>query len=92
MPKIILTGYIIIPETELSVVKTQLPKHIELTRRERGCLLFDVVASSDNPCRLEVYEEFVDQRAFDAHQLRVATSTWAKVTKNAKRHYQITEA
>ncbi len=42
-----------------------------------------------NPLKFSVYEEFVDQAAFDLHQARVKSSRWGQVTQNVERHYQI---
>ena len=91
MGKVILSGYIDIPENELEIVKTALDKHIELTRNEAGCLIFEVTQSSELPTRFTVYEEFTDKAAFDSHQARVKASDWGRVTGNVKRTYSIEE-
>ena len=89
MSKIILEGHIIVPDADLETVKTALVTHIELTRQEAGCLVFEVAQDADNPNRFTVYEEFVDADAFKAHQQRVADSAWGVAAVNAERHYQI---
>ncbi|MFM2591242.1 putative quinol monooxygenase [Vibrio sp. TBV020] len=55
MSKVILSGYIEIPESELETVTTALDMHIELTREEAGCLIFEVTQSNDNPNRFFVF-------------------------------------
>ncbi len=92
MPKTILSGHIVVPDDNLSDVLAELPTHVELTRREKGCLRFEVVQDSENQNIFSVYEEFTDRFAFEAHQLRVRTSSWGKITVNVARHYKITEA
>lgn len=89
MSKVILSGYILVPDADLAVVEAELPRHIENTRQESGCLVFEVVRDEANPNRFEVYEEFTDQRAFEHHQQRVGRSRWGQVTSNVARHYQI---
>lgn len=42
MPKIILKGYIIVPNEDLEAVKTALLTHIKLTKNESGNLVFKV--------------------------------------------------
>ncbi len=91
MGKVILSGYIDIPENELEVVKTALDKHIELTRNEVGCLIFEVTQSSELSTRFTVYEEFTDKASFESHQARVKASDWGRVTGNVKRTYSIEE-
>nr|WP_319552276.1 antibiotic biosynthesis monooxygenase [uncultured Vibrio sp.] len=89
MSKVILKGYILVPESKLQVVKKELENHTRLTLLEAGCITFRVIQSAENSLRFDVYEEFVDEAAFEAHQVRVKESHWGKVTKNVERHYEI---
>ncbi len=89
MSKIILQGYIILPEAERDNITAALPGHISLTRQEPGCLIFEVTPDHDNPEKFYVYEEFNDQQAFDQHQKRVKQSLWGKITGKVERHYTI---
>lgn len=89
MSKIILQGTIEVPMSELTQVKAALESHIKLTRAEPGCLVFKVESAQDCPNRFHVYEEFIDQAAFEYHQNRVKQSDWGKVSQHAVRNYQI---
>ena len=89
MSKVILQGFIVIPDSDLEVVKSELLIHKKLTLKEAGCLIFTVTSDEVNPHKFSVYEEFIDQTAFDNHQTRVKSSKWGEVTKNVERHYQI---
>ncbi len=89
MAKVILQGFIVVPDSELEVVKSELIVHKRLTLEEAGCLIFTVTQDEVNPHKFTVYEEFVDQEAFDNHQSRVKSSEWGKVTKNVERNYQV---
>lgn len=73
------------------MVKDELATHIELTRKEVGCLVFEVIQDKDNVHRFTVYEEFTNRTSFAAHQDRVRKSRWGKVTAAVERHYQITD-
>lgn len=88
--KIVLQGYIVVPVDELAGILEALKTHIELTRAEPGCLVFDVMQDGDDQCRFDVYEEFVDKAAFETHQQRIADSDWGQVTHNVERHYEVT--
>lgn len=90
MPKIILQGYIEVPDADLEMVVLELPRHIELTRAEAGCLIFDIERDPASKTRFRVYEEFISQEAFDLHQQRVKASAWGSITGNVQRHYTIT--
>ena len=92
MPKVVLKGHIVVPETDLASVLAELPTHIALTHEEEGCLRFEVKQNPETGNVFSVYEEFSDRVAFEAHQRRVQASVWGKITVNAERHYQVTEA
>ena len=89
LAKVILQGFIVVPDSDLEVVKSELIIHKRLTLKESGFLTFTVTPDEVNPNKFSVYEEFIDQTAFDNHQARVKSSKWGEVTKNVERHYQI---
>ena len=91
MTKITLSGYIIVPPEELDTTLGAIAEHIHLSQNETGCMTFQLTQDPENPHRFTVYEEFCNRDAFDAHQQRIKNSHWGKVTRNVKRHYQITE-
>lgn len=84
-----LEGYIQVPEDRLDDVRTALVEHIKLTRAEPGCLRFEVVASQTKMGRFDVSEEFLDKAAFEAHQARVKSSDWGRITQGIPRDYEI---
>lgn len=86
---VILKGYLIVPDADLPAVLAELPHHIDATRQEEGCLIFEVSRDDDDANRFNVYEEFVDSAAFAVHQSRVSRSPWGEISKNAERHYQV---
>ncbi|MBL0480135.1 antibiotic biosynthesis monooxygenase [Aeromonas veronii] len=90
MSKVILKGFIVVPQAELTAVINELDNHIRLTRLEDGCLIFEVTQNEENQYRFDVYEEFKDQTTFDRHQLRVKSSKWGKVSVNVERYYEVT--
>jgi len=89
--KIILKGYIEVPDSDLDTIKEALSLHTELTQQEEGCLVFQVEQDKANRNVFSVYEEFIDRESFEAHQNRIKSSNWGKVSKNVLRHYQVIE-
>lgn len=77
-------------DQEAKIVRRHLPRHIELTRAESGCLHFDV-EQTDDPLVWTVSEKFVSQAAFDTHQARVGASDWGRATAGIKRDYVISQ-
>ena len=92
MTKITLSGHILVPQQDLADVQQALEEHIKLTREEAGCLTFKVTPNQHNPLRYEVYEEFIDQAAFDRHQARVKDSRWGDVARNVERFYSVSHS
>ena len=91
MSKVVLKGFILVPESELGLVKSELTNHKRLTLEEGGCITFQVTENPQNPLRFDVYEEFIDRAAFDYHQERVKASRWGMITTNIQRYYQVIE-
>ncbi|NVK55304.1 MAG: antibiotic biosynthesis monooxygenase [Alteromonadaceae bacterium] len=91
MSKVTLKGFILVPESDLELVKSELVNHKRLTLEEAGCITFSVVQNSESSLRFDVYEEFADKASFEEHQKRVKASYWGKVTVNVERHYEIVE-
>jgi quinol monooxygenase YgiN len=84
-----LTGWLVCRNAaEAAIVAAHLPKHIELTRAERGCLSFEV-AATDDPLVWTVEERFATEEAFAAHQARVAGSEWGRSTAGIERQYEV---
>lgn len=72
---------------QAELIKTLLPRHVQLTRSEPGCLRFDVFATED-PFVWQVDELFLDQSAFDAHQSRTKDSDWGQETAEISRDFR----
>lgn len=75
---------------EAETVRRHLPRHIELTHAEEGCLRFEVEPTED-PLVWTVTERFQDQASFAAHQARVRASPWGRATAGVPRDYVITD-
>ncbi|MDH5632151.1 MAG: antibiotic biosynthesis monooxygenase [Gammaproteobacteria bacterium] len=89
LSKAILKDFILEPEQDLERVKQELVRHIDLTRMEPGCLVFNAIQNTADPKRFEVYEEFVNRAAFSFHQHGVRGPAWGKITGNVVRCYEI---
>lgn len=88
MAKVVLKDHIIIPKTNRQVILDELKKHIDLTRQESGCLIFQITQDNSDVDKFWVYEEFVNKEAFDFHQARVRSSAWGVVSADVERHYE----
>ncbi len=89
MSKVTLKGFITVPDCDIFDVLNELPNHIALTRKEAGCLVFNITQDENDSFRFDVYEEFENKQSFEQHQSRVRSSEWGKITKNVERNYVI---
>ncbi len=74
---------------EADLVAQYLPKHIELTLAEPGCVSFEVTPT-ESPLVWRVEEHFADSDAFRTHQARVVASEWGTMTSEIARDYTVT--
>lgn len=89
MSEIHLAGQLVCAtDEEARVVSDHLPDHVKLTRDEPGCISFNVIQTTD-PLVWIVEERFIDQRVFEQHQRRVASSVWGRATVGIERRYSI---
>ena len=89
MNKVTVKGHIIVPEKDIQEVISALPEHIDLSLKEPGCLVFKVQQDVENKFKFNVYEEFVDQSAYELHRTRIRQSQWGQVTWNVARYYKV---
>jgi quinol monooxygenase YgiN len=88
-PQVVLSGQLVCAsDDEVAVVQQHLPRHIDLTRAEQGCISFDVHQTDDRRV-WQVDERFIDDAAFDAHQARVGASEWGRATAGIERRYSV---
>ena len=90
--RVSLKGLIHVPVPVPDEIRTALETHIDQTRKEKGCLQFNVVQSKDDKSVFEVSEVFVNKAAFDMHQQRVKTSDWGLVSKDLVREYVLSDS
>ncbi|KJZ20113.1 putative quinol monooxygenase [Loktanella sp. S4079] len=82
-----LTGTIVIPMDQLEELVPLLEEHIILTRKEPGCLHFDVTQDAETPELFHVSELFIDACAFDAHQRKGAQRRWGAASADLDRDF-----
>lgn len=85
---VILTGELTCrTEEQVDVVREFLPRQVELTCVEPGCLGCEVLPVTDSLTRT-VRERFIDESAFRAHRQGVATINWGRVTAGIECRYK----
>ncbi|MEW2012779.1 MULTISPECIES: putative quinol monooxygenase [Microbacterium] len=75
-------------QEEADAVRRHVDAHIERTRAEPGCLLFEITPLGGGRA-WSVEELWADAQAFRAHQRRTAESEWGRATAGIERRYRI---
>jgi len=84
-----LKGYVVVPKDILTAFIAAVPKHVELSRKEAGCLSFNLTQDDHDIYRFNLDEIFLNQPAFIHHQNRVKNTAWSRLTSQIERHYQV---
>ncbi|WP_273502529.1 putative quinol monooxygenase [Paracoccus sphaerophysae] len=80
-----LTGQLVCRDlAEMMVVLNHAPAHINASRAEPGCRMFDL-RQTDDPLVFAFAELFVDEAAYRAHQARTRASDWGAATADIAR-------
>ncbi len=86
---VIFAGHVDVPKARRHIIAQALPRHIELSRQEPGCLRFDIEADEQIAGRYHIHEVFKTPADFKAHQNRCDTSPWAAAIKGLDGCYLI---
>jgi len=76
-----LAGHIDVPPKRRTIIKEALPRHIKLSRREAGCLRFDITEDPQLAGRYHLVEVFKHKAAFETHKKRSAASDWSEAAQ-----------
>ena len=77
-----LTGQLVCRDlAEMMVVLNHAPAHINASRAEPGCRMFNL-RQTDDPLVFAFAGLFTDEAAYRAHQARSRASDWGDATKN----------
>lgn len=83
--EVTLTGKLVCRDmSEMLTVLDHAQSHIDASRAEAGCLLFEL-RQTDNPLVFEFAEHFASEEAYLAHQQRTRASAWGAATWGIER-------
>ena len=74
---------IIAKEDKIDLVKSELLKVVELTRKEQGCIEYIAHQEQDNSCNFLMYEIWESAELLEVHKNNTALSTYLETTKDA---------
>jgi len=73
---ILIAGFLKYSPGGIDLVRDEMEKVVEATRREDGCINYDFAIDIADPTRLIVYERWRDQEALERHTRSPHISAW----------------
>lgn len=62
----------------IQALRDEMQKFVEATRREDGCINYDLAIDTSDPTRLILFERWRDQKALDGHFNSPHMAAWRK--------------
>jgi autoinducer 2-degrading protein len=87
---VVLVNILVKPEQVDAFVRATGDNHRN-TIREPGCRRFDVLRANDDPTRFRLYEVYVDEDAFRAHQQTAHYLRWRDAAEPLMREKRTSE-
>jgi quinol monooxygenase YgiN len=69
-------------------LKEQLQNRVAISRKQPGCLNYDLYISQDDPSLFMLHENWTDQASLDQHFQTIEHDSWTKIRNKyvAERH------
>jgi len=81
---IVVSGIMEVAPADADRFSTLTRRLVDATRREPGCVDYRFAQSIERPGRFEVFEEWADQAALDAHVRAVHYRDWSRALKDVE--------
>lgn len=91
MSKLTIVANIVAKTDSVDLVKTELIKLIEVTRREAGCLQYDLHQDNDNPAHFLFYENWQNRELWQTHMNNQHLKDYLAATAGAVESFTLNE-
>lgn len=78
-PPFVLVVHAEVQEIYLTAFLSEIKSNAENSRKEAGCLRFDILQDRENKFKFMLYEVYVDAEALDAHRKTAHFARWRDV-------------
>lgn len=82
---------ILVKEEKRALVKKELLKLIDITRKEEGCINYDLHQDNENPNLFLFYENWTNRDLWQAHMGNAHLAEYIKATEGAVEEFIINE-
>lgn len=91
MAKLTIVANIIAKPDHIELVKTELLKLIEITRKEEGCINYDLHQDNENPAHFVFYENWESRELLMAHLAAPHLTHYKSATEDAVESFTLNE-
>lgn len=91
MSKLTIVANIMANEDSVEKVKSELIKLIEITRKEAGCLQYDLHQDNDNPAHFVFFENWSSRELWQQHMGAQHLADYLAATKGAVASFTVNE-
>ncbi|MBM7074227.1 antibiotic biosynthesis monooxygenase [Shewanella sp. 202IG2-18] len=91
MTNLTIVANIIAHEDKIELVKSELLKLIDITRKEQGWIKYDLHRDNDNPAHFMFYETWETRELWQAHMSNEHLAEYVKATEGATANFTLNE-
>ena len=91
MSKLTIVANIIANENKIDLVKAELEKLIDITRKEDGCLQYDLHRDNENPVHFMFYENWESRAHWQIHMNNTHLADYMAATDGAVASFTLNE-
>ena len=89
--KLTIVANILAKSDHLELVKTELLKLIEVTRKEEGCINYDLHQDNENPNRFLFFENWENRELWQKHMNNKHLADYMRATEGAIEDFSVHE-
>ncbi|MEO1133742.1 MAG: putative quinol monooxygenase [Cyanobacteria bacterium J06639_1] len=91
MQKLTITADIFAKSDRIELVKSELEKLVPITRKETGCIQYDLHQDNENPAHFLFYETWESRELWQTHMNAPHLAAYAEATEGAIETFQLYE-
>ena len=91
MPKLTIVAHIKAKSDQIALVKMELEKLIDITRKEEGCLQYDLHQDNEDPALFMFYENWESRELWQTHMNAPHLAAYMQATDGAVAEFTLNE-
>ncbi len=91
MTKLTIVANIVAKSDQIELVKSELIKLIDVTRKEEGCINYDLHQDNENPAHFLFYENWISRELWQNHMGNTHLAQYMEATDGAVESFTLNE-